>query len=46
MRFDTNLFRLKKVKIQLESPDVEDIDFSVIEDFGPFGTPYIFILMR
>ncbi|KAL4510670.1 hypothetical protein ABPG72_004824 [Tetrahymena utriculariae] len=46
VRFDTNLFRLKKVKIILESPDVEDIDFSVVENFGPFGIPYLFVLMR
>lgn len=32
--------------MKLESPDVDDISFCIVEDFGPFGTPYLFVLMR
>ena len=30
----------------LDSPLVDSIDFTVIENFGPFGIPYLFVLMR
>ncbi|EGR34441.1 hypothetical protein IMG5_011370 [Ichthyophthirius multifiliis] len=46
IRFDTTLFKLKKVKISIESPVVDGVDFTVVENFTPFGIPYLFVLLR
>jgi len=46
IRFDTKDMQLKKIRTKLESIPVNNIDFCVVDNFYPFTSSYIFVLMR
>lgn len=48
-RFDISISKLKKVKIKLEIPALdpgESIPYVLAQEYYPFGTPYLFVLLQ
>lgn len=43
---ETEKFRLKKLKIRMETPQVDKVEFAIVENIYPFMIPYLFVLMK
>lgn len=46
VQFDTQNFRMKKIKVQLNQLLTKRLDFTVIDQYEPFGTPYLLVLAQ